>query len=159
MYLLNLNGKIVRHNQNLARKIHKIANKNLNKVDTAATFDICRDLCCFIRLTNRFAVIYFKLPPSANKGVESCWAGVWDICLNWRNKMISIRAKYEMKNWKSDELRLYQIRSPCWCWDIHLRPGGTGGQQLLSSFSHYLAHADYQQNWGLSKFTALYTGP
>ena len=62
-----------------------------------------------------------KLPPSANK--ESCWAGVWDICLNWRNKMIWNGAKYEMKNKKSDELRLYQIRSPCWCWDIHLRPG------------------------------------
>ena len=79
-------------------------------------------------------MIYFKLPPSANKGVESCWAGVWDICLNWRNKMILNGAKYEMKNGKSDELRLYQIRSPCWCWDIHLRRGGRRWPTIIILF-------------------------
>ena len=63
---------IVHDKSKLCKKNTQNSKKNLNKVDTVATFDICRDLCCFIRLTNRFAVIYFKLPPSANKGVESC---------------------------------------------------------------------------------------
>ena len=42
---------------------------------------------------------------------------------------------------------------------VDVETQAAGGEQLLSSFSQYLAHADYQQNWGLSKFTALYTGP
>ena len=139
-------------NQNFARKF-------ANKIDTAATFDICRDLCCFIRLTNRFAVIYFKLPPSANKGVESCWAGVWDICLNWRNKMILNGAKIRNEKREIRRIKIVPNKIPLLMLRHPLKARGTGGQQLLSSFSHYLAHADYQQNWGLSKFTALYTGP
>ena len=53
-------------NKTLARNLHRA------KVDTAGIFYICRDLSSVIRLVNKFVVIYFKLLPSANKGVETC---------------------------------------------------------------------------------------
>ena len=113
-------------------------------------FYICSDLSSVMRLVNKFVVIYFKLLPSANKSVGTCWAGVWNICLSWGNKMLLNGAKYETKT--SDESRPSQTRFPRWCWDT-----AAGGEQLLSSFSQYLAHADYQQNWGSSQNLQLYT--
>ena len=45
---------------------------------------------------NAFAVIYFKLSGTANKGRETCWAGDSDICLDWRHKMRVNGARFRM---------------------------------------------------------------
>ena len=67
---------------------------------------------------NAFAVIYFKLSDSANKGRETCWAGDSDFA---QIEDIKWELMGQDSEWHSTELRSHQIRSPCWCWDSHLR--------------------------------------